>query len=349
MKALSIMFRPIIAAVISISCAVSINAAEKYSIRNFTVTPGFTMVSLITFKQKEIETLKQLEDVKSKHIWTYSDQSLKNIKITFSSDIFTEGKSLCLYNDSPLQSNKTYGKTDVWWFLPCSVFQNLKQGEDVPFDVVGYDYIKYPPRGQGNYRKKIFGNYIKLFGNGVVAVNVNGLKMDVPVKIIKTETGTTLYVIDNPNAPIIVKWKSIDGKDGSRLSQLVIPSMKEDIVQTLKETGRAKIYGIYFDSGSADIREESSHILKDIGAVIKNNPGFRLRIEGHTDNVGSAVFNKTLSRQRAESVKKQIIEMFSIDETRIETVGYGSSKPVLDEDSAEARAQNRRVEIVKLN
>jgi outer membrane protein OmpA-like peptidoglycan-associated protein len=335
--------------ILLLAVSLSVNASEKYSINNFSVTPGFTMVSLISIQQREIETLKQLETRDKKYIWTYSDQNQKNVKIIFDDIVYTHGNSYCLFSNEPLVSNQTYSKNEMWWFFPNEVFRNLKQGESQPFNIIGYEYIKNPPRGVSNYKQKVFGSSITLLGDGVVGINVNGVKTDVPVKIIITETGTKLYVIDNPNAPVVVKWNLSDGNNGYRLSQLVVPSMKEDITETLKENGRAKVYGIYFDFGSADIRVESTPILKDIGMLLKKNPGFRMRIEGHTDNIGNSEFNKILSRKRAESVKKQIIEMFAIEETRIETAGFGSTKPVLDEDSAEARAQNRRVEIVKLN
>jgi outer membrane protein OmpA-like peptidoglycan-associated protein len=349
MKALPKLYGLFISVVVLYFCTVSIKGAEKYSIKNFTVTPGFTMVSLISIQKNEIETLKQLETKDINYIWTYSDQKDKNIKIIFESTVYTQSGSFCLFSNEPLKSNETYSKKEMWWFLPCEVFQNLKQGDSMPFKVVGYEFIKNPPRGASNYKQKIYGKAITLLGNGVVGVNVNGENMNVPVKIIKTDTGTTMYVIDNPNAPVVVKWSSVDGRDVYRLSQLVIPSMKENITETLKETGRAKVYGIFFNFGSADLREESNPILKEIGTILKKNPGYRLRIEGHTDNVGNSEFNKILSRKRAESVKSKIIEMFSIEDARIETEGYGSSKPVLNEDSIEARAQNRRVEIVKLN
>ncbi len=67
-------------------------------------------------------------------------------------------------------------------------------------------------------------------------------------------------------------------------------------------------------------------------------------IEGHTDSVGSARYNAGLSQRRADSVKNYLVENFSISPDRLATKGYGEEKPVASNDTAEGRAQNRRIE-----
>ena len=72
--------------------------------------------------------------------------------------------------------------------------------------------------------------------------------------------------------------------------------------------------------------------------------GYKVRLAGHTDNVGSAEDNKRLSQERAEAVRAQLIE-FGCDPASIKAFGYGDTKPVASNESEEGRALNRRVEI----
>ena len=72
-----------------------------------------------------------------------------------------------------------------------------------------------------------------------------------------------------------------------------------------------------------------------------------LRIEGHTDNTGDDASNKTLSQSRAEAVRDYLVEQ-GIDASRLEAVGLGEEQPVADNNTEEGRAQNRRVELVRL-
>ncbi|HEY8484980.1 MAG TPA: OmpA family protein, partial [Longimicrobiales bacterium] len=93
---------------------------------------------------------------------------------------------------------------------------------------------------------------------------------------------------------------------------------------------------------------ESTPTLKEIGAMLKANPGLRLLIEGHTDNVGNAASNQVLSEKRAAAVKAFLEKEYGIDAGRLEARGFGDMKPVAPNDTPEGRQANRRVELVKL-
>jgi outer membrane protein OmpA-like peptidoglycan-associated protein len=71
-------------------------------------------------------------------------------------------------------------------------------------------------------------------------------------------------------------------------------------------------------------------------------------IEGHTDNVGAAGSNQSLSDKRAEAVRQQLIKTYGVDESRLQAKGYGASKAATTNDTPEGRQQNRRVELVKI-
>jgi OOP family OmpA-OmpF porin len=118
--------------------------------------------------------------------------------------------------------------------------------------------------------------------------------------------------------------------------------------QQLDESGKIVTHGILFDSGSDKIKGESYKTLADIGALLTENPTLRLSIEGHTDSDGADDYNMDLSKRRAESVRTYLISNFKIAADRLESKGWGESKPIDKNDTPEGKANNRRVELVKL-
>jgi OOP family OmpA-OmpF porin len=78
---------------------------------------------------------------------------------------------------------------------------------------------------------------------------------------------------------------------------------------------------------------------------MKDNPGLKVSVEGHTDSVGSDAYNERLSERRAHAVKDYLVHQ-GIDASRISTVGYGEAKPVASNKTESGRAQNRRAEII---
>lgn len=120
-----------------------------------------------------------------------------------------------------------------------------------------------------------------------------------------------------------------------------------DTRHKLLDEGKFSTSGIYFATGSAQIKPESHGVIKEIAEVLKENGDVKILITGHTDNSGSSAANQKLSEQRAESVKKYLNAVFDIDNSRMTTSGKGQSAPVADNNSAEGKAQNRRVEFIK--
>ena len=121
-----------------------------------------------------------------------------------------------------------------------------------------------------------------------------------------------------------------------------------DLYNKLESEGRVATQGIYFDTGSDRIRPESTPTLKEIGSMLKEHSDLRLAIEGHTDNLGEDAVNQTLSEQRAAAVRQHLVSEYGIDASRLEAKGMGESNPVTDNNTAEGRQQNRRVELVKM-
>jgi outer membrane protein OmpA-like peptidoglycan-associated protein len=100
---------------------------------------------------------------------------------------------------------------------------------------------------------------------------------------------------------------------------------------------------INFALGSSVVDEMYKDELEKVSLFLTTYPDVKAEIEGHTDNVGSAPRNKALSQARAESVKKYLVETFSIDSKRLTAVGYGSDRPLSDNSTKAGQAKNRRV------
>ncbi|HOP07528.1 MAG TPA: CsgG/HfaB family protein [candidate division Zixibacteria bacterium] len=141
---------------------------------------------------------------------------------------------------------------------------------------------------------------------------------------------------------------SRDGKSPCIVRNYRFAEGGKTLRQQLDETGKIVTHGILFDSDSHVIKKESYKTLKNIGELLSEDAGLRLSIEGHTDSDGSDDHNLELSRQRAESVRNYLVANYGIAADRLESKGWGESKPIDGNTSPEGKANNRRVELIKL-
>ena len=177
-------------------------------------------------------------------------------------------------------------------------------------------------------RMHVDGKYVKLYLNETRVANVPNL--DIP----RTDK---IYFDLNAQAEVPML-----------LGNLSVNAGGSEIYEALANEGRVVTRGILFDTGSDRLRPESTPTLKEIGEMMKAHPDLRLLIEGHTDNVGNAAFNQTLSEKRAAAVKAFLEKEYGIKGDRLEAQGFGDTKPVSSNDTPEGRQSNRRVELVKL-
>lgn len=101
---------------------------------------------------------------------------------------------------------------------------------------------------------------------------------------------------------------------------------------------------VNFDTGKSIIKKQYYDELKVVGDGLNEQKNLKGVIEGHTDNVGNAKSNQLLSQRRANAVRDYIVKNFKIDKKRLSAKGFGQTKPVADNATAEGRAQNRRIE-----
>jgi OOP family OmpA-OmpF porin len=103
---------------------------------------------------------------------------------------------------------------------------------------------------------------------------------------------------------------------------------------------------VEFDTNKAIVKDKYYDDIKRVADFMKEFPDTTCEIGGHTDNIASAAYNQTLSEKRANSVRQYIIDKFGIDGSRLTAAGYGLTKPIASNDTAEGRQQNRRVDAV---
>jgi outer membrane protein OmpA-like peptidoglycan-associated protein len=117
--------------------------------------------------------------------------------------------------------------------------------------------------------------------------------------------------------------------------------------QQIEAEGKALIYGIYFDTGKADIKTESKPTLDAIGELLKRNPDLLLYVVGHTDDTGDGTANVSLSKQRADAVVAALVKDYQIATNRLQAQGVGPYAPASNNTSDAGKQKNRRVELVK--
>ncbi len=105
------------------------------------------------------------------------------------------------------------------------------------------------------------------------------------------------------------------------------------------------LHGPQFDFNKATLKPEGKRMVDHAIQVMKDKPSMKVSVEGHTDSIGSEAYNQRLSERRAQAVRDYMIEN-GISPGRIATRGFGKSRPVASNKTAEGRAQNRRVEII---
>lgn len=177
------------------------------------------------------------------------------------------------------------------------------------------------------FRVMVDGKYAKVYINDTRVANVPNANLGRTNTIIFSFSGTEAQPVFIGNFSILA---------GGR-----------ELYDALVENGRVATQGIYFDTGSDRIRPESTPTLVEIAEMMKGHPDLSLLIEGHTDNVGNAASNQTLSERRAAAVKQSLVDMWSVDPNRLTTAGFGATKPAAPNTTPEGRQQNRRVELVK--
>jgi len=207
-----------------------------------------------------------------------------------------------------------------------------------------------------------------------VSVLVNGVRTSLPAIHAagnftfgsKPSYHADFWWLDNAPYPLTLKYvfgpinslvtridlplESSDTPEGSASgnaanSSSAAPSGLSKLSAQLDKSCHAEVSGIYFNTGSAQILEESRPTLTAVAKLIKQSKVAVLTIEGHTDNIGTAQYNQDLSEKRAAAVRQSLVADFGVPAARLTAKGYGLTRPVETNATPEGRAHNRRVEL----
>jgi len=163
-------------------------------------------------------------------------------------------------------------------------------------------------------------------------------------------TRIEFWWLNNPSCPLTLKW--VSGNVFSQVTRITRPpggggEPLATMSASLDKSCHAEIPGIYFNTGSAQILDESRPALAAVARLIKQSGFSTLTIEGHTDNIGAPAYNQDLSERRAEAVRQSLVKDFTVPAGQLTAKGYGLTRPVESNATPEGRAHNRRVELTR--
>jgi len=157
-----------------------------------------------------------------------------------------------------------------------------------------------------------------------------------------------IWWLDDADAPLTLKWTVGSVYETvTRIDRAIADEGRgTSFVDGLAgKSCRAELTGVYFTTASAEVIEASMPALERFAAVINRHPDWRVTIEGHTDNVGTAAYNLDLSTRRAEAVRDVLVRRFAVPAARVQSQGFGLTRPLESNGTDEGRAHNRRVEV----
>jgi len=138
-----------------------------------------------------------------------------------------------------------------------------------------------------------------------------------------------------------------EGDDKSVITGVQVAALDKNLREQIQQNGKIISYGIPFAAGAATPKPEAFAALKELSALLQNDLSLNLSIECHVDEADEESSNNRLSQQRAAAIREMLIGFYKIDGERLRTKGWGSAKPLKDNDTVDGRAANRRVEFVK--
>ena len=157
-----------------------------------------------------------------------------------------------------------------------------------------------------------------------------------------------LDVLDDAANPMVLRMRQDRAQGQTVRIDYPVAKPQASVLETALATScRAELNGVYFDFGQATLLPASRPALDAVAQLMRAKPGWTLRIEGHTDGIGGAAANQTLSQRRANAVRDALITHYTLPAARMTASGFGATRPVASNATLEGRAANRRVELAR--
>jgi hypothetical protein len=240
------------------------------------------------------------------------------------------------------------GRGSEYYFTIDAASKNLYYARSEPNDIKNLDLYSFPLPMEAHPLAitKVQGVLTDSVSNkplsGIVSIIDLDNGIEVSSKYLRPDGSFEFDLIDNSRYMLMIQ-----GPDFFTLEREI--SLQQDtsitLMTTLIDYSIPMVFeNIEFDPNQSTIKENMKPILDDVALFLIDHPTFRLEISGHTDSAGDKEFNLILSRDRAEAIRQYIERRVNMAQGRIDAYGYGSSKPIKEEKTAEDRKINRRVE-----
>ena len=262
-------------------------------------------------------------------------------------DIYKSYRKSRLWDEPKNIGPLVNGKGSEFYFTIDATSQNLYYARSVENNMGNLDLYSFPlpMEAQPTATVNLKGTLMDAetgdpFSEGIVSVIDLDNGVEVAPKFLKKDGSFSFDLINNNNYLLIIQ-----GEHFFRLEEIFFLSGDQEFnLETRSISSRLKFENLVFDNGKAELKTEMYGDLNKVANFLLDNPYVKLRIEGHTDSDGNADANLKLSQDRADAIKEYLVHFGGIEETRIEAIGYGSSRPIVEELTDEDKKLNRRVE-----
>jgi outer membrane protein OmpA-like peptidoglycan-associated protein len=213
---------------------------------------------------------------------------------------------------------------------------------DSEHDPAATSWVNYLASFNGDGRPTSRSSYIFFSAPAGTIHSLSARRGDTYVSVITVEWGADDSTFRSRRGA----YASVDVIETGTMKQSMVVVSADDMSKALASAGRVALYGIYFDTDKAEILPRSRPALEQIVRLLKQEPALKLRVVGHTDNVGGLDANLALSRRRAEAVLDALTREHGIEPRRLSAHGVASLAPAATDATEEGRGRNRRVELV---
>ena len=262
-------------------------------------------------------------------------------------DIYKSYRYRDIWNDPKNIGPLVNGKGSEFYFTIDAQSQNLYYARSVENKMANLDLYSFPlpmeakPTATINLDGSLVNSETgEPFSSGIVSIIDLDNGVEVAPKFLRPDGTFAFKLINNNNYLIIIQ-----GEEFFRLEEVFfLTGDKTFNFETMPISSRIQFSNMEFDNGKSDIKPEMFSDLDKIINFLMDNPTIQLHIEGHTDSDGNPELNRKLSQDRADAIRAYLIDFGKVDADRIQATGYGSSKPIVEEKTAEDKKLNRRVE-----
>lgn len=262
-------------------------------------------------------------------------------------DIYKSAKILGSWEEADNIGPLVNGAGSEFYFTIDSKSKDLFYARSIENDLDNLDLYSFPlpMEAQPLATTRVYGSLVDAntgnpFERGIVSIIDLETGIEVAPQFLSNEGRFDFRLINNKQYLLIVQ-----GDEFFRVEEIFILDGDLELnMVTESITSRLKFESIEFDNGSSELKTSMYVDLDKLSDFLLDNPNFKLRIAGHTDGDGSFDFNMDLSNARAESIAEYIIYFGNVASARIETQGFGSTQPIVEEKTELDKALNRRVE-----